>query len=332
MKLGVEQLTQCVAQCLRSRGADDETAVSVAESIVAAERDSALAHGLLRLPTYLSALSTRWVDGAAEMVVAPEAPGLLRVDAANGFAQAALLRASHAAIEMTRANGICSVAIRNSHHFGVLWPDVERFANVGLVCLAFVNSRSLMVAPGAKTMVLGTNPIAFAVPRVNAPPLVCDLASSAMSFGDVMLAARAGRAVQDFVGVNADGHPTNDPCQILNGGALLPFGGLKGFWIALLVEIMAAALTGGRFGFEEGLAHADGATTSKAGQMLILIDPSRTGGDDFGARLESLLQTIIAAGTDRLPGDRRYRARTAASSEGIEVPPEVWDLLQANGC
>lgn len=329
MKLDEDQLIIRVANLLRRHGADDVAAEAVAKVIVAAERDGALAHGLRRLPAYVSALRTKWVNGSAAMTITHSAPGVLHVDAANGFAQAALARAKETAVEKARANGICAISIHDSHHFGALWPDVEQFSNVGLVCLAFVNCRSLIVAPGARKMVLGTNPVAFAVPRSNAPPLVCDQASSVMAHGDVMLAAQEGREVEETVGVDRNGAATQDPRRIIDGGALLPFGGHKGFWIALMVEILAASLTGSRFGFEDSLDRPDGGATSNAGQMLILIDPAQTGATDFSARIEVLLQMIISAGTDRLPGDRRYRARAIAARDGIDVNPDVLEFLRA---
>jgi delta1-piperideine-2-carboxylate reductase len=327
MNLFEHELQARVAGLLRRHGADEVAAEAVSKVVVAAERDGALAHGLRRLPAYVSALRTNWVNGCAEMTITDRAPGVVHVDAANGFAQAALCRAKGLAIEKARGNGICAISIHNSHHFAALWPDVEQFADAGLVCLAFVNCRSLIVAPGARNMVLGTNPVAFAVPRSNAPPLVCDQASSVMAHGDVQLAAQEGREVEVAVGVDRDGRATRDPRRIIDGGALLPFGGHKGFWIALMVEVLAAALTGSRFGFEDDLNRPDGGATSNAGQMLILIDPTQTGATNFGARFEALLEMITSAGTDRLPGDRRYHARAIAAKDGIKVQLEVLERL-----
>lgn len=328
MKISEDELVTQVALLLGRYGADNLTAHAVAGMLVAAERDGAYAHGLQRIPVYVEALRTKSVNGAAAMSILDRAPSILSVDAANGFAQAALAQAKERAIGKTRANGACVVSIRNSHHFGVLWPDAEQFANAGLVCLAFVNSRSLIVAPGASKKVLGTNPVAFAAPRLNAPPLVIDLASSVMSHTDVTLAAQRGLEVEDTVGVDRDGMVTRDPNRIIDGGALLPFGGHKGFWIALMVEIFAAALTGSRFGFESGLENSDGDASSSAGQILILIDPAQAGAADFCTRIETLLQMIIAAGTERLPGDRRYCARATAEREGIEVEHSVLEYLR----
>lgn len=327
MKLREHELVAHVAALLQKHGADQIAADAVAQVVVAAERDGAIAHGLRRLPAYLSALKSGWVDGCAAMTVTDTAHGVVHVDAANGFAQAGLARAKAIAIEKARASGICVISIHNSHHFAALAPDVEQFAGAGLVCLAFVNCRSLIVAPGARKKVLGTNPVAFAVPRTGAPPLVCDQASSVMAHGDVVLAAHEGREVDETVGVDRDGNPTRDARKIIESGALLPFGGHKGFWIALMVEVLAAALTGSRFGFEDNLERPDGGATSNAGQMLILIDPRKTGATDFGDRIEALLQAIMSAGSQRLPGDRRHRARAIALREGIEVPADTFELL-----
>jgi delta1-piperideine-2-carboxylate reductase len=221
------------------------------------------------------------------------------------------------------------MAIRNSHHFGCLWADVEAFAEVGLVALTFVNSRSRIVAPGARTKVLGTNPMAFAAPRRSGPPLVWDQASSVMAHGDVLIAAREGRRLPPGCGVDRHGTPTNDPAAVIDGGALLPFAAHKGMLIAMLVEILAAAVTGGRFGFEDESMHYPGAQTSNAGQLIILLDPVRMGADDFEARIDSLLEAIMDAGTERLPGQRRFEQRRKAQESGISVPRETHERLLA---
>lgn len=329
MKLPETELKRLVLALLCAHGVDEFAADAVSSVVVAAERDGTFSHGLTRLPGYISSLKSGWINGAARMTIEDAAAGILHVDAANGFAQAALALARGLAMGKAREVGVCTISIHNSHHFGSLWPDVEPFAQQGLVCMAFVNTRSLIMAPGARTKVLGTNPMAFAVPRKDAPPLVWDQASSVMAHGDVLLAARAGHTLPPGAGVDCDGRFTQDPQQVLDGGALAPFGGHKGFLIALLVEVMAAALTGSRFGFEDDPARPAGAATSNAGEMLLLIDPRKTGATDFGARIETLLETIADAGTERLPGDRRYRNRAIAATEGIEVSPAMMELLRS---
>jgi len=328
MKMKENELTTKVVALLQRHGVEPLTAQAVAGTIVAAERDGTYSHGLARLPAFISTLKSGWVDPAAPMRVIDAAPGVVKVDAANGFAQGALARAAEPAIRKARSQGIACIVIHNSHHFGSLWPDVEPFAAQGLVTLAFLHSRARIVAPGGRKKILGTNPIAFGLPRKNQPPMVFDQAASPMAHGDVLLAAKAGHMLVEGVGVDRDGNPTRDPQKIIDGGALLPFGGHKGFLIALMGEALSAALTGSRFGFEDTSMNFPGAQTSNAGQTLILIDPQRTAGDGFALRVEELLEALADAGISRLPGDRRYRQRETAARNGIPVADEFLKLLE----
>ena len=194
-----------------------------------------------------------------------------------------------------------------------------------------VNTRARIVVWGGTKKVLGTNPIAFACPRRSAPPVVWDQASSVMSQGDVLLASAARRLLPDGVGVDADGTATTDPDAVLHGGALLPFGGIKGGSLAFMVEILSAALGGAKFGFEDDSTKVPGAVTSNAGQFLLIVDPRRIGGDRFLDRIEELVEHLRDAGTGRLPGDVRYERRRLAERDGIEVSAEMHDNLIRKG-
>jgi delta1-piperideine-2-carboxylate reductase len=160
--------------------------------------------------------------------------------------------------------------------------------------------------------------MALAVPALPRP-IVWDQASSVVAHGDVILAAREGRELDLGVAVDAEGQATTDPDAVLNGGGLLPFGGHKGFMIALLVEIMAAAVTGSRFGFEDTSIDYPGAQTSNGGQLFILVDAEKIAGPQFKQRLGLLLENIREAGSSRMPGDRRHANRAMARAQGIQV-------------
>lgn len=325
--LSEDSLRGLVHGVLVIRGVDTLTAAGVAGSIVAAERDGTYSHGLARLPGFLSSLSSGWVTGAPVMRVTEPAPAVVRVDAGNGFAQGALVRGRQLAIAKARTQGLCAISIHDSHHFGSLWPDIEPFAEEGLLALAFVHSRSRIVAPGASRPVLGTNPMAFALPRTGHSPLVWDQAASVIAHGDVILAAKKGHTLPPDAAVDRHGQITRDPQAVLDQGALMPFAGHKGFLIALLVEVLAAAMTGSRFGFEDTSGRITGAVTSNAGQFLLLIDPTRAGTDDFSARIEQLLEALVSAGSTRLPGDRRHANRARARAQGITVDDATYHLL-----
>jgi delta1-piperideine-2-carboxylate reductase len=142
MRLPFPEIRELVTRVLMAYGLVSSSAVLVADAVAGAERDGTLSHGLLRVPGYVSTLKSGWVDGSAIPIVNDTAPGLVTVDARNGFAQIAVVAARDSLISKARRVGIASLAIRNSHHFASLYADVEPLAEAGFVALAFVNSRS----------------------------------------------------------------------------------------------------------------------------------------------------------------------------------------------
>jgi delta1-piperideine-2-carboxylate reductase len=322
-----ERLVALTAGALVRNGMSRTNAEIVAHSIAASDRDGSPSRGVIRLPDYISSLRGGWVDGRASPRICDGGPGVVNVDACNGFAQVAVEAGRSALATKATDVGIAMLAIRDSHHYTALYLDIEPLAEQGLIAFAFVNSRSHIVPSGGVTKLFGTNPMAFACPRLGAPPLMWDQASSVMSRGDVLFAARNGRQLPPGAGLDAAGTPTTDPVAVLEGGALLPFGGHKGSLIAMTVELLAAAVTGGRFGFEDQSHGFPGARTSNAGELIVAIDPRRSAGARFGERVEEFLLRIAENGQARLPGDRRIAARARALSAGAEVPQDVYEML-----
>ena len=318
-----------LAQVFARHGTSPSVAAALAHNCALAQRDGADSHGVFRVPGYLSTLASGWVNGHAVPQVEDVAPGYVAVDAGNGFAQPALDAARSLLIDKARRNGIALLAVRNSHHFAALWLDVEPLAREGLVALAFVNSMACVVPSGGKRPLFGTNPMAFAAPRAGGEPLVFDLATSAIAHGDVQIAARAGETLPEGYGVDRHGQPTCDPAAILDGGALLPFGGYKGSALSMMVELLAAALTGGNFSFDFNWSQHPGAQTPWTGELLIVIDPSKGAGGNFAQRTEDLVQAMRGAGQARQPGDRRYAERALADQLGVAISQQDLASLQA---
>ncbi len=310
-------------------GTSEAVARALAFNCASAQRDGAHSHGVFRIPGYVSTLASGWVDGKAVPEVADIASGYLRVDAKGGFAQPALAAARELLVEKARSAGIAVLAIHNSHHFAALWPDVEPFADEGLVALSVVNSMTCVVPHGARQPLFGTNPIAFAAPCAGSDPIVFDMATSAMAHGDVQIAARKGEQLPDGIGVDSQGEPTRDPQKILDGGALLPFGGHKGSALSMMVELLAAALTGGNFSWEFDWSQHPGAKTPWTGQLIIVIDPSKAEGGRFAERSYELVRQMQSVGLQRMPGERRYRERELSARQGVTLTVQELEQLQA---
>ena len=238
------------------------------------------------------------------------------VDGGGGFAAAAF-RAGLPALEAgARRAGIACMSVRRAHHFGACWYECEALAARGLASMVFVNSKSFVCQPGGNGRRLwGTNPMAFGWPRAGtATPLVFDQASAAMARGEIQIKAMEREEIGDRVAVNRQGEPTTDPAEALLG-AQLPFGNYKGANVAMMVEILAAGLTGADFGFESHEKDPKWSGPTENGQFIIAIDPSVfvCPGDDGGieameARVEGLLSRLEEDG-GRLPGSRRHNIR-----------------------
>ncbi len=318
------ELKRRVAGALTKNGFDERVAATIAGTIVACERDGTPSHGLLRLPGYVEAVRTGWADGRVHPEVVTTGPSMRVVDARNGFTHLALAESREALASMAAATGCAILLIRNAHHFAALWPDIEGLATDGFVAMSCVTSRARVVGWGGGKPVFGTNASAFACPRAKGLPIVWDQAASVMSQGEILRAAREGRPLPEGAGVDAQGRPTTDANAVLDGGAYAAFGGPKGASIAFAVEILAAALSGSPFGFE---TPAPGTLPSKGGQFVMVIDPRRAAAD-VAARVEPLVAAIHEAGSEHLPGSRRYARRELALREGIALPPYSVQILE----
>lgn len=326
-RIAFADLTEILQKIFVKAGVSEANAAILAANCAGCERDGGLSHGVFRIPGYVASLNSGWVDGKAVPVVERAGPSLLRVDARNGFAQPAWAQALPDVVDMVRQQGTAVVAIRDSHHFSALWPDLEPLTEAGFVALSMVTGLACVAPPGGRKPVFGTDPIAFATPVAGTNPMIFDFATSAMSNGDLRLAARAGHSVPLGTGIDREGALSEDPKRILDGGALLPFGGHKGASISLMVEILASALTGGQFSSEVDFSGHPGAETPRTGQLIIVIDPARGNNAAFTGRVRKLIDSVRDAGQTRLPSDRRYRTRERSEREGIPLSATQLDVL-----
>ncbi|MCF1464824.1 Ldh family oxidoreductase [Agrobacterium vitis] len=316
-RLPFEALQNLLKRIFLAAGASEHVANILSANCAGCERDGALSHGIFRIPGYVSSIRSGWVDPAAVPVLETGGSGFLRVDARNGFTQVALDFAAQSLKERARQEGVALLSIRNSHHFSALWPDVVPFAEEGLLAVAMVNSFACTAPFDAKVPVFGTNPVAFAAPCDGMAPMVVDMATSAIANGDVQIAAREGFSLPPGLGIDRSGEPTVNPHAVLDGGALLTFGGYKGSAISMLVEVMSAALTGGKFSYEVDWSDYPGAQTPHTGQLVILIDPDIGRNAQFSHRVRHLVERLRLAKVSRLPGDRRLVTRERSMREGV---------------
>jgi (2R)-3-sulfolactate dehydrogenase (NADP+) len=321
-------LTALVTQALVANRTSAANAASVARALVAAEIDGQTGHGISRVASYAGQAKVGKVDGTAVPTATTTKPGALLIDAAHGFAYPALDLAVAQLPALANTNGIAAAAVTRSHHAGVAGHMVERLAEQGMVVLMFANTPSAMAATGGSKALFGTNPLAFACPMQGRPPLVVDLALSTVARGKIVIAARDGKPIPPGWAVDASGQPTTDAKAALTG-TLLPLGGAKGAALALMVEVLSAALTGANFAFEASPFLDDQGGPPGTGQLLFAIDASAFGaGDGLLQRVAVLAGTIEADGA-RLPGSRRHALRESANRDGLAVDAAVLAGIKA---
>ena len=327
--LSEPEIAALAARALTAHGASPLQADALARGIAAAEAAGLRSHGLMYLAIYCGHLDVAKVIGTAVPAVTRSAPGVVRVDAGSGFAHAAIAAGMPTLIEAARTQGIATMTLVNSYNCGALGYHTEAIAKAGLVALGFTNAPASIAPWGAKRPVLGTNPWSLAVPDgKGGAAFVIDQSASVIAKSEVMKRAKSGDAIPAGWALDADGKPTTD-AQVALKGTMAPSGGYKGVGSALLVEVMAACLTGATPGIEASTFGTNVGGPPRTGQCFIAINPDATSGGAFAARMATVLTALTAEDGARLPGAKKATARVASARDGIVVDRTLYDTALA---
>lgn len=298
MRLETQEAFSIARQAVLDAGANDAIATSLANAVVSAEWAGSRAVGFAHLPDYLDGFAQGRISRSAEPTITSPAPALTQVDAHGGIAQLGFDRAFDQIVERANALGVTVFAQVNNFTVGELGYYPRRLAEQGLVALAVTNATAQMTTLESRRPVYGTNPMAFAAPRNGGKPFVIDQASSATAFVSVRQAAERGEPIPEGWAVDANGEPTTDSRKAVEG-LLLAFGGARGANLALMVEIMAAGMTGGNWSMDAP-SYAMGGDCPAVGLFIIAIKPDLLV-PDFAGRLSAQLERLAGQGV-RIPG------------------------------
>ena len=316
--LSLDEIYSLAKNVMLANGCDTANAEALADIICRAECDGSHSHGLFRVPGYVKALRSGKVDGKAKPTIRHLTPAVIQVEGHGCFAPLAQAEGLPALTEATEKIGIAALSLVGVHHFAALWPETEYLADrgfVGIACTAYMPA----VAPaGSNEALFGTNPLSFAWPRPGHNPVVYDMATASMAMGDVQIAARDGREVPLGTGLDANGQPTTDPAAIAKG-VLLPFGGYKGSAIAMMVELLAAGMTGEQFSFEARDTDNKDGGPPRGGEMIIGMSPAIIAGDGWQEHVEGFVQKLSNLDGVRMPGARRHKNRMDKGPRSINL-------------
>jgi LDH2 family malate/lactate/ureidoglycolate dehydrogenase len=253
-----------------------------------------------------------------------ETPVSALVDGGNKVGYVAAWRGAEIAIAKAKSSGIAIVGVHNSYYSGRNAYYVEQIVRAGLVAIHTASARPHVLPPGGRKPALGTNPFCIGFPSANGP-VIYDIGTASVMWGEVLLMARLGQALPEGVGFDADGRPTRDARAVRQGG-VAPFGGHKGYGLSFAIQ--ALGLLAGA-----ALPHGD---VQDYGFLFIAIDPAMMLPEgDFAAQMAELVARIKATprqpGVDeiRIPSERAFREREQRRIEGIVLDRKVFDALHA---
>ena len=327
IRVMASQIRELCIAVLMAAGYPPPDAADMSDCLLTASLRGVDTHGVARLPAYVRVVQSGKCPAAADIRVVADAGAAALLDGGGGFGFVPATRAMRISIEKARAWGIGAVGVRNSGHYGMAACYPLLAARCGMLGIAITNSDPLIVSPGSRGRMVGNNPIALAAPAGDDPPLVLDIATSTVSMAKIRRALASDERIPIGWGVDADGHPTDDPGAVIEGGALLPFGGHKGFGLALFVEIFSGLLTGGPFGknAHAGL-HYGGTKDNKCGHFVVAVNiDAFISQHDFAQRMKTWIAELRSHGDGnspervRLPGDRADQEERRRLAEGIPI-------------
>jgi len=323
-------LSAFIQSLFEKLGASAVHAQVLADSLVSAELEGVASHGVMLLPMYIERVHGGSVSLTAAPQVVEDLGALVVMAAAHTLGQVSSQRAVQLAIERARQYGMGMVAVREAFHFGAGAYWARQMAAQGMVGMAFSNTRPLMPAPGGAQKLVGNNPLALAFPSARGTPLVVDMATSASAMGKIRLAAARDQTIPVGWATDAAGNDTTSAQQAIEG-MLLPAAGPKGFGLAVAIDLLCGALSGGGMGAAVTLLY--GTQPYNCAHSFIAIDSTRLhGGAGIAEQVDALAQTIrqspTAPGVAQVyaPGDLE-RSRRQASNGQCVMSAELLDTL-----
>jgi len=321
MQVSVDWVRERAEAVLRGAGLDDKQAALVADALIEAELRGRATHGLMRLSGVLGRLKTM---ARRPVRIETDRGAAVLVDGGNELGYIVSDFCTKVVIERCREHGVALAAAHDTTHAGMVGYFAEPIARADLIGACFTNCLPKTAPAGATEAVFGTNPMAVAVPT-DGDPILLDFATSAITIGDMLLAARRGEMLPAGIAFDADGRPTTDPHD-RRRVTLRAFGEHKGSGLALMIQLLSTAFTGATVFPSIGRDY---------GYVVVAIDPYLfVPREAFQASVRELILAMKSArrapGVEEVlvPGERAFRARAGALETGIDLDEKTLDLLQ----
>jgi L-2-hydroxycarboxylate dehydrogenase (NAD+) len=314
-----------------------------ADILLTADLRGVDSHGIIRLQTYYgSRLLAKAIDPTSPVSIIRETPTSLALDGGNGLGQVVAHQAMQRCIDKASLSGLCVTTVRNSNHYGIAGYYAMMALPHDMIGISFTNSQPLVAPTYGRQALLGTNPIAVAVPAGKHRPYVLDMATSIVPIGRVTVYEKAGKKIPEGWGIDKNGQVTTSPEEVLHGGALMPLGGTdilrgyKGYGLAMLVDIFSGVLSGAATAGNVGdPANPKGANVGHffAAMRIDAFRPAEEFKSDMDALMDQLIQSPKATGQERIyiHGEKEFERAEKYRRDGIPLLSEVVKGLKTAG-
>jgi LDH2 family malate/lactate/ureidoglycolate dehydrogenase len=334
-RISTTRLTEFIAAAYRAAGVPAADAAKAAELMARSDISGADGHGVFRLPQYIRRIKAGGLNTTPDIKVIRRNKGTALVDGDNGLGSLVVARAVEEAIALARDNGVGWAGTRNGNHAGAAAVYAAMPLEHDMIGVYFAVGNANHLPPwGGIDMLLSTNPIAIAVPALEEPPLVLDMATTVAAYGKVKVAAQQGKTMPEGWMIDRQGRPLTEPNRT-DDGFLLPIGGYKGAALALMFGLLAGTLNGAANGEDVVDFNKDDVTPTNTGQAICVIDIKAFAEPmAFKRQVDAVIRQLhgsaLLPGFDRirLPGEDRHRRIVERTEAGIPVPPELNAALE----
>ncbi|MGI9401449.1 MAG: Ldh family oxidoreductase [Rhizobiaceae bacterium] len=329
-----QEVARLLGQAFETLGVPQDDAQTVAELMVQADLLGYDTHGSFRLRQYVNRLRGGGNNPEAKITVAVDNPSTAIVDGDNGLGHLAMRAATKLAIDKAGAQGIGWVGVRNGNHAGPASLYVNMIAEQNMIGIVGAVGSANHVAPfGGMDLLLGTNPLAMAIPAGKYPSFVLDMATTNAAAGKIKVLAQRGEPMPEGWMVDREGKPLTDPNK-QSEGLLLPIGGPKGYGLAMAIGLIAGTLNGAAFGEDVVNFTKETATATNTGQFVAAISIASFGDvDKFKANVDAIFESMRNSTPlpdhepIRIPGQDRPAILAGRQKDGIPLHPNLVTAL-----
>ncbi|WP_045522655.1 ureidoglycolate dehydrogenase [Neobacillus niacini] len=329
-----ETLKELVIKKLYDANVHHDEAEIVADVLIHANLRGVDSHGVLRVEHYMKRIKEAGLNIRSNPKLEKTSNSTAVYHGDHGFGHVISKKSMDYAIQMAKDNGVGVVVAKNSSHCGALSYFVKQAIDQRLIGIAMTHIEACVVPFGAAEPYFGTNPMAFGFPAKTEIPVILDFATSNVAFGKVLNAKEYGKQIPSDWGIDEDGNPTTDPGKV---AYLSPFGGAKGYGLAMVVEIFSGLLSGSAFGPQIPKMFADYKKMLDIGHFFMAIDPAKftmaeTFLDNMDLMIRQIHSLVPAKGFTKVlvPGEIEAMQEEKRKNEGIPLPNSVWEYLNSN--